>query len=503
MAQHSPKDDSSDIVVHARHAVFVMLVVCAVVAVSILLRETDRLRRANAEMEAISGLMKHWRDKSSAQSSQLAAIVAGRVPQQDRYTSFKLDVVALNNAARKPFQCTVTLDLSQYFFVPAGSREPVLVATSPGTAGAPPSFKSWEHQVGVTWNVVRQVPTNVLSFSKLWNVLVASKRAAYMRKVIPTAGTLQGYANSSDDDTPYYRIDKSVEIQLDPDPSRPIHTGVLLPRDFAARQVDGENLDAAIWKRKYPDEILDLWAKENVAALTSGKCHNESNKGGSWEGIVTIPVRLKYEEFFDWPLRWVRRAIESKHLAEGTSVNSRSFSDAFPDLHREAKGLERLDLNSLSEWLRTRIDSEGQIAVMGVSFPQDVLRLFGVVLMLAFQAYTTLHLSEVVTRMKLSAPGDPGAFKPWIMLYEGVGARCAAVGSIFAPPVAALVLVVRLAEGGLWVFSVPLWSSIIGLVLSVVLSISSLTRVGELRSKAREHRRSYEQALQKKIMEKA
>ena len=59
--QHPPIDDSSSVVLHARHTTFVMLIVSALVVVGILVEDVSRLERAFVDAESIQGLMNLWR----------------------------------------------------------------------------------------------------------------------------------------------------------------------------------------------------------------------------------------------------------------------------------------------------------------------------------------------------------------------------------------------------------------------------------------------------------
>ena len=495
----APRDDSSDLVVHARRTMFVMLLVCAFVTVGVLFRDTDRLHRALAEAEIVVGLMAHWHyETRDPRSDPLGRIIAGPASTEpDSVLSFELHLVPLQYENREHFddvQCTVELDLRHYFFVTTDG-DVNYIAVYDNAPGGSELLQSLFGGGGRIWEQAPLTPTDLSSFAKLWDVLVASREAARITSVEPSLGTMKDSkllsreGGNSDRIRTSYRVDKSMQVEVGHKVRNSVETGIEVPRDFVERGINGRKIPAAIWTHKYPDIILDLWAIRDVDALTLGRCYNHNVQTDNVTvHPVILPATIEFS-LFDWVGAWVDQAINSGRLKRGTVVASRPFDEAFADLLREATRLESLDLEDLKAWLKYRIDTESKESVfLGVSVPSSVLRLVGIALMVAAQAYATLHMAEAAARMRRSAGGDPGAFKPWIILYDGVAARFGAFCVIVVPSLAVLLVLERLTEGKMPASTLG-WISLIGLVVSVGLSILALTRSKQLRIAAQDHHR--------------
>ena len=120
-----PRSDSSDLIVHARQSVFVMLLVSAVVLGSAFLDPSERLRRAYDEIQIVDALMSLWKQQTSHTNTRsLATIVGGPVqPDSDLYESYDVRALPMypSQAGALPqLRCTAMLDLNQYFIVPEG-----------------------------------------------------------------------------------------------------------------------------------------------------------------------------------------------------------------------------------------------------------------------------------------------------------------------------------------------------------------------------------------------
>ena len=241
-----------------------------------------------------------------------------------------------------------------------------------------------------------------------------------------------------------------------------------------------------------PRPTTDFWTEQNIEAVTTGSCHWEElspiGLSRARDDLVSMPAELSYRRPFNWANAWAERAKSHGHLAQGIGVPGRPFRDAFRDLSREAVSLEHLDIADLRLWLEERVDGgEDRVAFMGLSFATGLLRSFGVLLVVAFQIYAMLHLAEISKRMAQSAPGDPAAFRPWIMLYSGLPARLASLGVISAAPVAASVVMVRLAEDG-WFNSIEDGASLLGCGICALLFTATVVYCTRIRADAQRHR---------------
>ena len=127
-----------------------------------------------------------------------------------------------------------------------------------------------------------------------------------------------------------------------------------------------------------------------------------------------------------------------------------------------------------------------------LSIPHNPLRNIGVILIVLFQLYAALHLRQAALRMTDSGKGDPGALKPWIMLYEGDLAFFAARGAVLAPfaaaSVTAVAIVTRLVKTDS-IVSIMGLLTVSALFLSGALAWLSLRACVDLRRESRRHRK--------------
>ena len=506
-----------------------MLLVSALVTVGVFFQESNRLQRALAELEIVISLMAHWHAETISESTYpLTRILAGvAASDPDKHATFKLHLVPFNKLSREEIysgRCTVTLDLTQYLFVNKDGKTEYIAIQHNNNGTQEILVQSFYHEKRL-WQPVEETPTNLLGFSKLWDKLVASGKAARIVSIDPDAGTSVRTVlvviekakpipyfgprlfRSTEKEVYYevkesnnfaanssvalmipmhYEVKESSLVAIVQESHNPLNISILPLHDYADAQLNGRTLrDVANLEGKYgkyADAILDSWEGRDINALTAWKCFDDEKQH---EYDVEIPVKLEYQNF-DWVQNWVDQVIQTKRLAPGTIADSRPFAEAFADLDQESKGLESLAFKELQDWMNLRIDREGEaITILGISVPPHLLRLFGIFFIIVVQAYATLHLAEAAVRMERSTQGDLGAFKPWVMLYNNAAAKCATFVVIFTPPLAALTLVIRLT-----VDELSGWISIFGAILSLILSIFALNNARRLRLAAQSHRQA-------------
>ena len=502
MNHNTPRNDSSDLVVHTRQSLFVMLLVSALVTVGVTFQDTDRLRRALAEMDIVIALMKHWRTEASYPGIYpLTQIIAG--PENSKPVAkmaINLYLVPLGNP-EPPYngkvRCKVVLDLNQYYFVTA-DRIPLYIAVHTEKDNADRLMISSFGDVSTNWNLVQRAPTDISGFAELWNTLVASEFALSIASVDPAAGTMSHYkkpqAISTDfkfDDRVHYKVFEFLESEHVEDEShfrQPIETGILTLRNYVYGQAYEANpQEEAVWENEIHGEILDNWKQHDVEALTAGFCETQLDNEESIYSRVLMPVTLNYHRSFDWVGAWFSQAKLTNNLNLDVIADSRPFDKAFAVLNQETAGLRRLPLRDLKNWLQLRYDREREnINILGITIPPSLLRLAGVILIVIVQVYVTLHLAEVTARISRSEAGDPGAFKPWILLYSGVVSKITTGCVISTPSLAALVVVSRLSTDELKTSLLGL-TSFFGLIVSVCLSIFALKCARQLRRSAQIH----------------
>ena len=512
-------DDSSSVVLHARHTTFVMLIVSALVVVGILVEDVSRLKRAFDDAETIQGLMNLWHSETRDEDGpvSVAHILAGSASEtSDAKGTFRLGLAPSGDSKGDAvIACRVDLDLGQRFFVPEkGSVQKVLVRPS-GKFESGSEFKvGWRGISGellwTEWSLM-QPPYNFRSYSRFWDILVSSGGSARIDTAeiernlargisafdqgiridtAPTSPDMEGYWVISGN--PNYKV---VHVKMLWDDSQPEEKETAIapvgtyirPMDWSE---DAQPLSIDVLRTTDWNERIKEWKNEGFDTAALSLCRAN---GGSESRVypVVFPVKLRTERF-DWTEAWIDRAIEHGHLSKELRPKMSNklrlpFTQAFANLHREVEGLESLELDALHGWLQGRLDRQGRnIEVVGIGIPRPLLRSLGLFLILVVQGYAARHLSEAASRIKISADGDPGAFQAWIVLYDGLLSLFAAIGIVVAPTGAALTVMWVLHEGGFWTPYVL--ASGTGLIVSLMLASYSVWNVLRLRIEAQRHR---------------
>src|SRR5262249_23724281 len=121
--------------------------------------------------------------------------------------------------------------------------------------------------------------------------------------------------------------------------------------------------------------------------------------------------------------------------------------------------------------------SEEQVEIVGLKIPTDDLVLWGSGLLLAFQFYLWLHLSELSRRLQSNSVGSEVA---WIGIYGSQWAFTAIVGTAFVLPIASYYSLWLRAPAGFNMSNV--WAPF-ALLFGVWLGAVSLCRVRFVRSR--------------------
>ena len=517
--QRAPIDDSTAVVLHARKTTFVMLIVTALVVIGILVEDVSRLKRAVDDADTIQGLMNLWRSETRDKDGpvSVAHILAGPVsaaPGAKR--RFRLGLAPSSDSKGDALiSCTVGLDLGQRFFVPENGQVQKIVvrASNKFESGREINVEWRSHSGEARWTewLLKQPPYNLRSFSKFWDMLVSSGGSARVNATEIKKYLLQGLSAFDEDITfdtsskeghwvvsglPNFKV-ASVKVFSD-DAELDEQEITIAPVDRYVRSMDfgehGQPLSIYVSRVTDWNERIEEWTNAETDTAAVGLCHGIGDSEAKLYPVV-FPVKFQNERF-DWTEAWIERAFEHGHLSKelqpGMSNRLRlPFVQAFANLHREAEGLESLELDALHGWLQRRLDRQGnRIEVAGIGIPRTLIRSLGLFLILVVQVYTATHLSEAVFRMKRSAASDPGAFQAWIVLYDGLLSLCAAVGIVVAPAAAALVVIWVLHGGAFWTFYALV--SGIGLVFSLMLASYSVRKVFRLRAETQRHRKCAE-----------
>ena len=434
--------------------------------------------------------------------------------------TFKLRFVSEgDDDTRRSLECSVSLTLGQSFFVPeeGAIRWVVVEPISGGEQGGEIKAK-WTNRFGSSessgW-LVKRTPYDLKEFSGLWDLLVSYRERAPIDSsnlaeqlkealLLPHAVNLStgiredlGTLGAIGPKIGYfyrwrYRVHQAERISDGTDFGGGDVSIAPVDRYFmdAPREHDPFAKFAGLIGIEELNKKLREWKASKFGLAGTGTCRNDK-KSLEAGGDVLFPVKLRKERF-DWTRAWIDRAVDHGHLSRELrpTISGKlrlPFAEAFSDLHREAEGLDSLELTALHDWLRGRLDREGQnIEVAGIGMPRHLLRSLGLFLILVVQVYAARHLSEAASRMEASENGDPGAFQPWILLYDGPWTRLASLVIIAAPTAVALVTFLPLVPVSIASVDAALsWMAFLGSISVAVHTVGSVKR---LRAAARRHR---------------
>ena len=477
-----PRDDSTDVVTHARFTVFLMLLVSAIVFGSVLLDDSDQLQRAHNEMELVTGLMSVWdQSREQTNSHSLATIVGGPAdPDRDLYETYDLHAILVDNSAENPptqIQCTTVLDLNQYFVIPDGlGPQRYRVQPSPTVATHPlPISPLWHALVPDT----RSRPRNLAEFARVWNYLVDGRKAARITAVKPDLAHLSRGGD-------VYQIQHTKSGSTPKAERYNYNLTLVVPADDDVVASTNNDLGFREGWLVYPKPIPIEWLEADVRGVVKASCRGPTVADSSPLYDASIPAEWRTVEFSGTRI-WQQRALEGGFLSSGMYASALIFNDAFPFLHRQAKGLESLNLNDLQTWLTNRLNEGGEnIQIIGLSIPHNPLRNIGVILIVVFQLYAMLHMSQAAQRLSAAGRGDSGAFVPWIILYRSRLSCIVSHGLVAVPTIVVVVVLVVLFLNRQ---AISVWGTITALtfVLSVGLAWNSTKLCIELRNQSYRH----------------
>lgn len=484
-----PRDDSTDVVTHARFTVFLMLLVSAIVFGSILLDKSDQLQRAHNEMELVTGLMGVWdQSREQTNSHSLATIVGGPAdPDRDLYETYDLHAILVDKSAENPptqIQCTTALNLNQYFVIPDGlGPDRYRFQTAPIIAMDPPPISPlWHALVPDT----RSRPRNLAGFAHVWNYLVDSRKAARITAVKPDLAYLSTRHG-------VYQI-QHAKLGSTPKAERyQYNLTLIVPANDDVVASTDNDLGYSERSLLHPKPIPNEWLQADVRGVVKASCRGQTVGKSFPLYRVFIPAEWRTVEFSGTRI-WQQRALEGGFLPSGMYGSALKFNDAFPFLHRQAKGLESLNLNDLQTWLMNRLNEGGEnIQIIGLSIPHNPLRNIGVILIVVFQLYAMLHMSQAAQRLSAAGRGDSGAFVPWIILYRSWLSCIVSHGLVAAPTIVVVVVLVVLFLNQQ---AISVWGAITALnfVFSVGLAWNSTKLCIELRNQSYRHSRLSENA---------
>lgn len=143
----------------------------------------------------------------------------------------------------------------------------------------------------------------------------------------------------------------------------------------------------------------------------------------------------------------------------------------------------------MPKFLQERLKRDGPtFEFWGASIPSRLLRSAGLFLILIVQFYAMRHVSEAASRIEAAANGDPGAFLPWIFLYDDAWSRYASLTIVVTPTMATLPIFLPLIPNAISTSNAALtW---LAFLVSFGLALRAIHLPGRLLEAARRHRTS-------------
>ena len=510
--QRASKHDSSPVILHARQTVFVMLIVSALIAMGVLAEDVARPNRAVDDAKFVASLMEFWyaETKDKLGPVSVATIVAGPVARaQETDGAFELKLTKIRkdededeNEVKSTMTCTVELNLERRYIVPGqGPVRDTVVERSAKVKSGGEILAVWRNFEGERlsgeWSLTR-TPNDLEDFSRLWDLLISSGHSAHMQTDDLRDRISQGLILQKIEGSGTYQVDDVRDVNSTSNGE--VH--IVQSEDFLHSERSNFGfIDASTVLTTYANWMVKtiLWSRSGFDAIAISPCRKQ-DVGRSDPLQYAFPVPLVKEEI-DWTKAWIRRTISWIHRTKNGGELSKQlglmmetkaglpFSDAFSDLRSEAEGLESLALDALPKFLQERLDRVGPtFEFWGASIPSRLLRSAGMFLILIVQFYSMRHVSEAASRMESAANGDPGAFQPWIFLYDDAWSRYASLAIVVTPTMAALPIFLPLVPDAISTVNAALiWSAFL---VSLGMAVSAIRLPGRLHEAARRHRTS-------------
>ena len=507
--QRASKHDSSPVILHARQTVFVMLIVSALVAMAVLAEDVARPNRAVDDANFVAALMKFWHAETEDKSGpvSVATIVAGpvaRAPETDG--AFELELTKTRkdkdeNEEKSTMTCTVDLNLERRYIVPGqGPVRDTVVERSARVKSGGEILAVWRNFEGERlsggWSLTR-TPNDLEDFSRLWDLLISSGHSAHMQTDDLGNRIRQGRILQKLEGSGTYQVDDVTAVSSSSNGE--VH--IVQLEDFLHSERSNFGPNPAFAMSTYIRWMMRTlwWGQSGSDAIAISPCRKQEVERSDPLQFA-FPVPLVKEEI-NWTKAWIRRTIAWNHRRKDGGELSKQlrlmmetkaglpFSDAFSDLRSEAEGLDSLALDALPKFLQERLDRDGPtFEFWGASIPSRLLRSAGMFLILIAQFYSMRHVSQSVSRMESAANGDPGAFQPWIFLYDDAWSRYASLAIVVTPTLAALPIFLPLVPDAISTVNAALiWSAFFA---SLWLAVSAIHLPGRLHEAARRHRSS-------------
>jgi len=119
------------------------------------------------------------------------------------------------------------------------------------------------------------------------------------------------------------------------------------------------------------------------------------------------------------------RRYYARYISDG-----RTFADLFPELDALTEDLKSLEMKDLRNYLKRQASQgDAPITMLGIELQQDLVEVWGMLVLLGMQPYFSLHLQTFLGRLK----GEPLPEYPWIGVYRDAVSRALFHASLALP----------------------------------------------------------------------
>lgn len=293
------------------------------------------------------------------------------------------------------------------------------------------------------------LPKNLTEFSEWWDFLKFKPFALDSMVMIDPLGDLELKSDNS-------VLPKTLEItnQSAAQPSNVIELSFKAQRCYLPREAL-EN-PVLIPELRGDDETYRYFFRVVTirrALITQPTIHRYEDFTPSREGETPPPEAFSFA--LDGQVRFGR-------------FNTASFLETFPDIAKAADRRMDEDFARLASEVHAEVSrGDETFDAFGIKFPSEQVTDWGIIVLLAVQAYFVIYLGGLFGKLKSD---DPGWDVPWMAMIRSYLARTILFISVVILPVAAAIVV--LVRG--WSRDVPeLFLLICGALLSFVLSFLS------------------------------
>ncbi|MEM8561509.1 MAG: hypothetical protein AAGF57_04705 [Pseudomonadota bacterium] len=263
---------------------------------------------------------------------------------------------------------------------------------------------------------------SIESFEDFWNRINGAITVAVFKSFSESVYTAYSRGPGSPEMTEFHETvlgEYSTEL---------ISDDSFLPIDVHVRPIPDDSADdvAAIMNPL----VMGMDATHYVWRAMKAQDFGTDSNG---DGVLVIVAPSTYYELKINPQSYLRSRF-SDLLYEAPLG---SFAQSFPQLAAYASNLKALNVDDLRTVLQNEIERSGdKVEVLGISFPPEAIRTWGILVLLASQMYLLMHLSEF--RKRAATAHLPQV--AWIALYDGWGPKLSFILTAGILPVGAVMI---------------------------------------------------------------